>query len=40
MSALRAVDFLLALEPLYIGELKPELDSNGEYHSQKFTIKF
>ena len=32
--------FLLTLEALYIGEIKPGLDTKEEYRSQELNIKF
>ena len=35
-----SLNFLLTLEALYIREIKPELNTKDEYHSQELTMKF
>ena len=36
----RSVDFLLALEALYIEEVHPELNTKEEYRSRNLTLRF
>ena len=36
----RTVDYLLALESLFIKEREPELNTKDEYHSRQLTLNF